>query len=180
MAKHKNNRLTASWGARFLRLYDDFKVDAEGSILGGTTWDTSFTNNIVGPQVGMQWVNQRQRWRLQTDAKFMFGYNIADWDQVGLMGEGLVPGGLNQPLYGRPTAFSHGLREQDFAPVIDAIQGDGFNPLWLQVLISFNAGFTPHQFVSEEEIEAAAAGANPEITLIVTDEVYRCSVVGSK
>lgn len=117
MAKHKNNRLTASWGARFLRLYDDFKVDAEGSILGATTWDTSFTNNIVGPQVGMQWVNQRQRWRLQTDAKFMFGYNIANWDQVGLMGEELIPGALNRPLYARPTAFSHGLREQDFAPV---------------------------------------------------------------
>ena len=70
--------------------------------------------------------------------------------------------------------------EQDFIPVIDAIQGDGFNPLWQQVLIRFNAGFTPHQFVSEEEIEAAAAGANPEITLVVTDEVYRCAVVGSK
>ena len=30
--------------------------------------------------------------------------------------------------------------EQDFAPVIDAIHGDGFNPLWHQVLIVFNAG----------------------------------------
>src|SRR6266542_5116044 len=53
--------------------------------------------------------------------------------------------------------------EQDFIPVIDAIQGEGFNPLWQQVLIVFNPGFTPHQFVSEEEIEEAAAGANPEI-----------------
>jgi hypothetical protein len=70
--------------------------------------------------------------------------------------------------------------EQDFFPVIDAIQGEGFNPLWLQVLIVFNPGFTPHQFISEEEIEAAAGGASPEITLVVTDEVYRCSVVGSK
>jgi hypothetical protein len=70
--------------------------------------------------------------------------------------------------------------EQDFIPVINAIQGDGFNPLWQQVLIVFNAGFTPHQFFSDEEIEAAAAGANPEITLVETDEVYRCSVVGSK
>ncbi len=70
--------------------------------------------------------------------------------------------------------------EQDFIPVIDAIQGEGFNPLWQQVLIVFNPGFTPHQFVSEEEIEEAAAGANPEITLVVTDEVYRCSVVGRK
>lgn len=70
--------------------------------------------------------------------------------------------------------------EQDFVPVINAIQGDGFNPLWLQILIVFNSGFTPHQFVSDVEIEAAAAGANPEITLVVTDEVYRCSVVGRK
>lgn len=70
--------------------------------------------------------------------------------------------------------------EQDFIPVIDAIQGDGFNPLWHQVLIVFNAGFTPHQFFSDEEVLAAAAGPNPEITLVVTDEVYRCSVVGRK
>jgi hypothetical protein len=70
--------------------------------------------------------------------------------------------------------------EQDFVPVIDAIQGDGFNPLWLQVLIVFNPRFTPHQFTSDEQVEAAAAGPNPEITLVVTDEVYRCAVVGRK
>ena len=69
--------------------------------------------------------------------------------------------------------------EQDFTPVINAIQGEGFNPLWHQILIVFNEGFTPHQFVSEDEIEAAAAGRNPEITLVETDEVYRCSVVAS-
>src|SRR4029450_2733212 len=70
--------------------------------------------------------------------------------------------------------------EQDFIPVIDAIQGDGFNPLWRQILIVFNPGFTPHQFVSDEQIEAAAAEANPPIHLVDTDEVYRCSVVGQK
>ena len=70
--------------------------------------------------------------------------------------------------------------EQDFMPVIDAIQGDGFNPLWQQVLIVFNPGFTPHQFFDDEAIEAAAEGANPEITLVTTDEVYRCAVVGRK
>jgi hypothetical protein len=70
--------------------------------------------------------------------------------------------------------------EQDFPPVLNVIQGDGFNPLWRQVLIVFNSGFTAHAFVSDTEVEAAAAGANPEITLLVTDEVYRCSVVGGK
>ena len=69
---------------------------------------------------------------------------------------------------------------QDFFPVINAIQGEGFNPLWHQILIVFNPGFTPHQFFDDEAIEAAAEGANPEITLVTTDEVYRCSVVGRK
>jgi hypothetical protein len=70
--------------------------------------------------------------------------------------------------------------EQDFISVIDAIQGDGFNPLWHQNLIVFNQGFTPHQFTSDEEVLAAAQGPNPEITIVSTDEVYRCSVVGHK
>jgi hypothetical protein len=50
----------------------------------------------------------------------------------------------------------------------------------LHILIVFNEGFTPQQFVSEDEVETAAAGPNPEITLVETDEVYRCSVVGRK
>jgi len=118
-AKHQNNRLSIGAGARFLRLYDQFRVDAEGSILGRSYWDTSFTNQIVGPQVQMRWENQRQRWRLSADARFLFGYNVADWDQLGLMGEELIPGALNRPLYARPTAFSHGLREQEFSPVAE-------------------------------------------------------------
>jgi hypothetical protein len=68
--------------------------------------------------------------------------------------------------------------KQDFIPVIDAIQGDGFNPLWRQILIHFNPGVMPHQFFSDDEVlDAAMAG---DITLEKTDEVYRCSVVGHK
>jgi hypothetical protein len=119
MAKHQNNRVSISAGARFLRMYDQFRVDAEGSILHDAFWDTSFTNQIVGPQVGIQWANQRQRWRLTADGRFMFGYNVADWDQIGLMGEGSIPGALNQLLYHRPTAFTHGLREEEFSPVAE-------------------------------------------------------------
>ena len=97
-----------------------------------------------------------------------------------------MPGNAEGSLLGKNASIntiyaSNDLdEEQDFIPVIDAIQGDGFNPLWHQVLIVFNEGFTPHQFVSDEEVLEAAAGANPEITLVETDEVYRCSVVGQK
>jgi hypothetical protein len=67
---------------------------------------------------------------------------------------------------------------QDFNSVIDAVPADGFNPLWLQMLIVFNPGFTPHQFFSDEEVLDAASGSNPEITLVNSGEIYRCSVIG--
>ena len=117
MAKNQNNRLTVGLGCPVPAALRRFPRRRHGSILGNSFWDTSFTNNIVGPQVAMQWVNQRQRWRFQTDARFMFGYNIANWNQVGLMGEASDSRCPEQTLYGRPTAFAHGLREQDFAPV---------------------------------------------------------------
>ncbi len=69
---------------------------------------------------------------------------------------------------------------QDFNSVIDAIPTDDFNPLWLQKLIVFNPGFTPHQFFSDDEVLKAASGSNPEITLVNTGEIYRCSVIGPK
>src|SRR5437773_6060861 len=64
-----------------------------------------------------------------------------------------------------------------FVSVLDAIQGDGFNPLWLEVQITFTAGHTPRQLFSDDEIGDAVASG--EITVTRTDEVYRCSVVGT-
>ena len=63
-----------------------------------------------------------------------------------------------------------------FISVIDAIQGDGFNPLWVEVEIEFTPGHAPRQLFSDDEIEAALDAG--EITFSGGDEVYRCSVVG--
>ena len=93
-----------------------------------------------------------------------------------------LPGGAenailaNNPSHNTIFAQADLDQVQPFPPVINAIQGDGFNPLWQQVLIHFNPGVTPHQFTSEAGVQAAAAAG--QITLTVTDEVYRCSVVG--
>jgi hypothetical protein len=65
-----------------------------------------------------------------------------------------------------------------FVSVIDAIPGDGFNPIWEEVQITFNQGFQPVQLTSDTDILAAAAQG--EITLTDTEEFYRCSVVGHK
>ena len=65
-----------------------------------------------------------------------------------------------------------------FVSVLDAVPGDGFNPIWEEWQITFNAGFQPVQFTSDTDILAAAAQG--EITLTDTEEFYRCSVVGPK
>jgi hypothetical protein len=63
-----------------------------------------------------------------------------------------------------------------FTSVLDAIQGDGFNPLWNEVQIVFKGA--PQQFTSDNEVLAAAAAKT--ITLVPTTEVYRCAVLGPK
>jgi hypothetical protein len=64
-----------------------------------------------------------------------------------------------------------------FISVLDAIQGDGFNPLWQEVQVIFdNANFSCQQLTSDTEITDAAQGGL--ISLEPTTEVYRCSVVG--
>jgi hypothetical protein len=67
---------------------------------------------------------------------------------------------------------------QTYKPVISAIPGDGMNPMWLQFIIHFNTGHTPHQFYRDDAVTAAAASG--EITLENTHEIYRCAVVGHK
>src|SRR5262249_41845302 len=65
-----------------------------------------------------------------------------------------------------------------FTSVLDAIQGDGFNPLWRESQVIFNPGFAPHPLTSDTAIlDAVGTGG---IRLEPTSEVYRCSVVGPK
>ncbi len=66
---------------------------------------------------------------------------------------------------------------QPFVSVIDAIQGDGFNPLWQEVDITFLT-IPPQQFTNDADITAAADAHQIELTF--TNEVYRCSVIGPK
>ena len=66
----------------------------------------------------------------------------------------------------------------NFVSVLDAIQGDGFNPIWEEVQINFTPGNPVQQLTSDTDILAAAAQGI--ITLTDTDEFYRCSMVGPK
>ena len=66
-----------------------------------------------------------------------------------------------------------------FTTVTNSIEGGGpgYNALWQEVDIVFNTGFTPHQFLSDNDILPASMGTNPEITLVPTNEIYRCDIL---
>jgi hypothetical protein len=66
----------------------------------------------------------------------------------------------------------------NFVSVLDAIQGDGFNPIWEEQQITFQPGVPFQQFTSDTDVLAAAQQGL--ITITDTDEFYRCSVVGPK
>jgi hypothetical protein len=67
---------------------------------------------------------------------------------------------------------------QPFVSVIDAVPGDGFNPIWEEVQVTFTPGHVPHQLFSDDEVLNAAL--NGEVDLTFTGEVYWCPVVGKK
>jgi hypothetical protein len=90
-------------------------------------------------------------------------------------GEGatLTHNGSINTIYMSDQAEAHGFT---FVSVLDAIQGDGFNPLWQEVQIVFNNPQAITQFTSDTDILAAADAG--QIQLVPTTEVYRCSVIG--
>jgi len=60
-----------------------------------------------------------------------------------------------------------------FTPVSSASIAAGDIMLWKKMTIQFMAGHTPHQFYSASDVEAAARGIHPEITLGSTGQVYQ-------
>ena len=117
---NQNNFFEWSYGARFLQFDDNFFFSGDGGLtLGASQWDTQIVNNIVGPQVAYKWSHVRGRWTLGSQGKFLWGYNIRDWSQVGFIGEDLTPSRPNHPLYLRPASFSYGKNDDDFSPAAE-------------------------------------------------------------
>ncbi len=71
--------------------------------------------------------------------------------------------------------------DPSFIPVIDAIQGDGFNPLWQEVKVIFTDPASTQQSLGLfSDVDIANAVTAGSISLEPQDELYRCSVIGPK
>jgi hypothetical protein len=114
---HQGSVFELYYGARYLRVRDDFDVSGSGGTLGLSNWNTRVMNHIVGPQLGGRFLNRRGRWTLGIEGRFLAGYNIRNLNQDGRIAGGSVAGAHNSPLFLNPTTFTHGIQDNEFSPV---------------------------------------------------------------
>ena len=119
MQKNQNNEVEIGVGVRYLRLRDEFGVVGSGGVMGLSFWETRVDNNVVGPQVAANWTHRRQRVKVDLGGRFLFGYNIQNFDQDVSLGEDLIPGQHNRGLYFVPTVADHGKQENFFSPTAE-------------------------------------------------------------
>jgi hypothetical protein len=103
----KRNGVGIVYGMRMIEREYGFYVSAKGSILHDAYWDTEAENHIMGPQLGLIALRNSGPWSVRLQATAMAGLNYGDVQQSGRIGEGRVPGGVNQLLYARPVEFNH-------------------------------------------------------------------------
>lgn len=121
--KDQNTEIEIGAGVRFLRIRDEFSVRGRSDFLRdngvnfGNVVDTNVDNQMVGPQLYLRYTKQMRRLRFGAAGRFMFGYNIQDLAQTGVIGEFVTPGALNQSIALQPTAFNYGRQDNDFSPV---------------------------------------------------------------
>jgi hypothetical protein len=119
MVKNQNNIIEFGYGVRYLRLRDNFDVNGSGGVMGASFWETRVDNNLVGPQIALKWNHQRSRFNLDFGGRFLFGYNIMNFEQEAALGTDLLPGQYNRSLYMGPTYSTHGKQENDFSPLVE-------------------------------------------------------------
>jgi hypothetical protein len=95
------------YGVRMIERQTGIYVTADGGFLGPAYWHTEAENHVVGPQLGLMLLRSAGRWSLRFQATAMAGFNYGDVQQNGSIGQRLIPGALNRPLFGRPTLFRH-------------------------------------------------------------------------
>ncbi len=139
MVKNQNNVVEFGYGVRYLRLRDKYDVIGFGGTMGESFWDTRIDNNLVGPQISLKWMHQKNRFRLDWSGRFMFAYNIMNMEQDAALGQDLIPGQYNRALFFGPTVVSHGQQDNDFSPTAEMRVKGSYQ---LSRALSLNLGYT--------------------------------------
>lgn len=138
--KDQNGQVEIGAGVRYMRIRDEFGFAGLSDFFRGQNFvDTRVDNNIVGPQLYGRYTKQMKRWKAGIGGRFMFGYNVQNLDQNGVLGENMLPGGLNQSAILQPNTFNYGKQANDFSPVAELRADLSFQ---ITSAISLKLGYT--------------------------------------
>lgn len=104
------------YGYRELGIWDWFKFEADGGILGHTFSDTETENWVTGPQAGVVAFKQFGPLTFYAHGLLLAGLNDGDMQQSNGIGAELVPGATNRLLYAQPTRTNHAATYDTLAP----------------------------------------------------------------
>jgi hypothetical protein len=117
--KEQRNQFSIAYGARYFEVDDAFTWDGDMDWLGRAYQSTRADNQIVGPQIRARWLHQRRRFSFALDGRCLFGYNITDVKQRGLLFEDALPGAPNRSIMAQPTAVAYGRQDNEFSPMAE-------------------------------------------------------------
>jgi hypothetical protein len=110
---HNGGYFELLYGVRYLQLDDAFKVYGTNSVttvntniftgvttgttftdltnpLGDSQWSIRAQNNMIGPQIGGRWSNQKGRWTTSVEARFLAAANFQNVHQKTTLGTNLL------------------------------------------------------------------------------------------
>lgn len=132
----KPHYLELAYGTRYLRLNEEFLFDGRGDLLGRTQIDMAYDNTLIGPQVAMNWNQQRRGWSLQGGTTLMLGYNFANASQSAIIGEDLAPGAINRNISTTPTTVVSRRQHEELASIAELTASASY-PIYRNVNLQF-------------------------------------------
>jgi hypothetical protein len=110
---HYGGNFEWMYGLRYLQISDNFDLSATAGqgVFTSLAINSDVRNQIFGPQIGMRWNRQNERWTVNFEARFLAGLNF---QQAELQGLTTGAGGALQ--IGTVNAFRDTVSDTIFAP----------------------------------------------------------------
>jgi hypothetical protein len=114
---HNGGNFELLYGVRYMHIMDHFIVDAIGGILDESVWDTKVENDIVGPQIGGRFSNQRGRWIFSAEGRLFAAANFIRAQQRSVIATNFpATGAANGPANLTPFGAQDSDDETEFCP----------------------------------------------------------------
>ena len=143
-----------AYGISRLALVDRFRFEADGGILGHTYSDTRANSVVTGPQVGIVGFESLGPLTFYAHVLVVMGVNEGAMRQHNGIGDELVPGATNRPLYSPSTHSEHRASSDEFAPA---------TVYWLEASL---------QLTEHTSLKATVSGIHINNILLAADRVH--------